>query len=122
LDLFSAPTEIRGKTTGQDIRNDFTDTVKSKGGSRDAIAKSTEKMTHNLFDCGTDQLYEETGGKKGDRTSLPRDAQTAYGVGETIARHDLNQTDISGNQQQRDTQIVDTVDDSSKRVRKLFPW
>lgn len=79
-------------------------------------------MTRELFDCEVKDLYEQTGGKKGDRSTLPRDAQTAYGVSETIARHDLNQTDISGNQQQRDTQIVDTVTDSSKRVRKLFPW
>jgi len=68
-------------------------------------------------------LYRETGGKRGDRTTLPAEAQKAYMVGETVATHDLKQAGkFDGNQQQVNRQIEGTVKDSSKKVRKLFPW
>jgi hypothetical protein len=113
---------VRSRVDGATVRKDFTQTIQNKGGDGEAQAQSTEKMTRTIFGCGTKQLYEETQSKKGDRSTLPQDAQTAYIVGETAATHDLKATDIDGNQQQRNQQIVDTVEDSSKKVKGLFPW
>jgi alanyl-tRNA synthetase len=79
-------------------------------------------MTQEIFGCMPDELYAETGGKKGDRSTLPQDAQTAYMVGEVAATHRLKETEIDGNQSQRNAQIVDTVQSSSREVKGLFPW
>ncbi|NJL55659.1 hypothetical protein HC928_10995 [bacterium] len=113
---------VRRRTDGAAVRNDFTNTIKEKQGSGEAIARSTNKMTHNIFGCETEELYEQTGGRKNRRETLPKDAQDAYVVGEVAATHKLKATEIKGNQQQRDEQIVDTVDESSKQVKGLFPW
>jgi general stress protein YciG len=122
LSLFEESKPVRSRVDGATVRKDFTQTIQNKGGDGEAQAQSTEKMTRTIFGCGTKQLYEETQSKKGDRSTLPQDAQTAYIVGETAATHDLKATDIDGNQQQRNQQIVDTVEDSSKKVKGLFPW
>ena len=79
-------------------------------------------MTRSLFDCNTKELYQGTGAKKGDRSTLPNEAQKAYIVGETVATHDLKAKDIQGSQQQKNLKIVDSVRDSSQKARGLFPW
>lgn len=123
LNLFSDnSTPVRGRVDGATVRKDFESTIVEKGGNGEAIAKSTDKMTRNIFGCGVNDLYKETGGKKGDRRTLPQDAQSAYIVGETAANHKLKATETGGNQQQKNQQIIDTVDESSKEVRGLFPW
>jgi hypothetical protein len=122
LDLLGNSQPVRGRADGATVRKDFTGTIKGKGGSDQAIARSTNKMTEEIFGCKTNELYEKTNGRRGDRTSLPQDAQSAYIVGETAATHRLKDLNTSGNQQQRDAQIVDTVQDSAKEVKGLFPW
>lgn len=122
MDLLGQSQPVRGRVDGVTVRKDFTQTIKTKGGSNRAYGRATAKMTEELFGCSTDALYEETGAKPGDRSTLPQDAQTAYIVGEVTATHRLKQTDIAGNQQQRDAQIVDTVEDSTRNVKGLFPW
>jgi hypothetical protein len=79
-------------------------------------------MTRKLFGCGTKDLYEGTGGKKGDRASLPHNAQAALIVGEVAATHKLKGTDVQGNQKQRNEQIVDTVEEAAESVQSIFPW
>ena len=97
--------------------------MQEAGGSRAVYRKGTERMTRELFDCGTGELYESTGGKKGDRSSLPHEAQKAYIVGETAATHDLKVMGrTAGNTSERDAQIVESVGRSSRKARKLFPW
>jgi hypothetical protein len=66
--------------------------------------------------------FSVTGAKKGDRSTLPKEAQKAYIVGETVATHDLKVKDIKGSQQQKNLKIVDSVRDSSQKARGLFPW
>ena len=124
LDLLNSSSQpIRGRVDGAIIRKDFTRAIQEGGGDDQAQANSTAGMTRELFDCEVRDLYRETGGKRGDRTSLPAEAQKAYMVGETVATHDLKQAGkFDGNQQQVNRQIEDTVVDSSKKVRKLFPW
>lgn len=107
---------------GATVRKDFTQTIQDKGGDSNAQAGATEKMTQILFGCSTSDLYRETSSRKGDRASLPQDAQTAYIVGETAATHDLKATEIQGNQRQRNEQIEATVEESSHKVKGLFPW
>ncbi|NEQ34200.1 MAG: hypothetical protein F6K04_24970 [Leptolyngbya sp. SIO4C5] len=79
-------------------------------------------MTRSLFGCGTNELYQETKGRRGDRTTLPQDAQSAYIVGETAATHRLKATEIQGSKRQKHEQIVDTVADSTEQVKGIFPW
>jgi hypothetical protein len=99
--------------------------VKDAGGSDRTYARAVRAETEELFDCGVDELYENTGAKKGDRTSLPKEAQKAYMVSETISAHRLNH-DVSGenrgSQKQKDEAIVETVRDTAENVRKWLPW
>jgi len=79
-------------------------------------------MTRSLFGCAIDELYATTNGRRGDRTTLPQDAQSAYIVGETAATHRLKGADIQGNKRRKHQQIIDTVEDSSNEVKGIFPW
>ncbi len=124
LDLFGNSVELRSRerVDGATVRNDFTKAIQDKGGDEKAQRDSTEAMTRELFDCNTKELYQGTGAKKGDRSTLPKEAQKAYIVGETVATHDLKAKDIKGSQQQKNLKIVDSVRDSSQKARGLFPW
>jgi hypothetical protein len=124
LELFGNSTELtkRERVDGATVRNDFTRTIQDKGGDEKAQRDSTEAMTRELFDCNTKELYQGTGSKRGDRSTLPKEAQKAYIVGETVATHDLKAKDIKGSQPQKNSQIVDSVRSSSQKVRGLFPW
>lgn len=122
MDLLGQSQPVRGRVDGVTVRKDFTQTIKAKGGSNRAYGRATARMTEELFGCTTDELYEHTGARAGDRSTLPQDAQTAYVVGEVAATHRLKNTEIAGNQQQRDEQVVDTVQESSREVKGLFPW
>ncbi|MEO0375701.1 MAG: hypothetical protein AAF329_13950 [Cyanobacteria bacterium P01_A01_bin.17] len=107
------------------VNKDFTQAIQQAGGSGKAYPRAVRAETERLFDCSVDELYEETGGRKGDRSTLPKEAQKAYMVSETLAAHRLNQ-DLRGNtpgsQRQKDAQIVETVKDTASNVRKWLPW
>jgi hypothetical protein len=124
LELFDSSQTLtkRERVDGATVRRDFNQAVKDSGGDKEAQAKSTVAMTEELFGCKPKTLYEQTGGKVGDRSTLPKEAQKAFIVGETVATHDLKAKEITGNQQQKNQQIVDTVSDSGKKARGLFPW
>ncbi|MDX2098264.1 MAG: hypothetical protein SFW36_10855 [Leptolyngbyaceae cyanobacterium bins.59] len=113
---------MRSRVDGASIRKDFSATIQEKGGDSRTQAHATERMTRELFGCSTDELYQETQGRRGDRTTLPQDAQSAYIVGEVASTHQLKETDIEGNPQQKHQQIVDTVGETSRRVKGIFPW
>jgi len=53
---------------------------------------------------------------------LPQDVQTAYIVGETVASYNLKAAEVQGNQRQRNEQIEASVEESSEKVKGLFPW
>lgn len=110
------------RVDGATVRKDFESTIKAKGGSQRAYRDATNALTEELFDMKTHELYDATGGKRNDRSTLPKEAQKAYIVGETVANHDLKAKNVSGNQAQRDEEITDSVRDSGKKVRGLFPW
>ncbi len=124
LELFGSSQALtkRERVDGATVRRDFNQAIKDSGGNTEAQAKSTVAMTEELFGCKPKTLYEQTGAKEGDRSTLPEEAQKAYIVGETVATHDLKAKEITGNQQQKNQQIVDSVRDSGKKARRLFPW
>ena len=107
------------------VNKDFTQAIQQAGGSSRAYPRAVRAETERLFDCTVDELYEETGGRKGDRSTLPKEAQKAYMVSETLASHRLKRN-LEGNnqgvQRQRDAQIVETVKDTATNVRKWLPW
>jgi len=53
---------------------------------------------------------------------LPQDVQTAYIVGETVASYDLKASEVQGNHRQRHERIEASVEESSEKVKRLFPW
>lgn len=98
--------------------------IKAKKGSNRAIEDSERAMSEELFDCTPRQLFKATDADPSNRSTLPKDAQKALIVGETIATHDLNQAKMgsSPNSELRDAEITETVRESAQKVRKLFPW
>ena len=104
------------------MRKNFTQTIKDKGGSRRCYQDSTEVLTKEVLGCETSKLYEETGAKPGDRSTLPERGQEALMTGEIIATYDLKEKDISGTEKERNQKIVESVRDSGQKTRKLFPW
>lgn len=124
LDLFGGSQGLtkRERVDGAIVNKDLNRTIKQKGGSGGVYRRSTEAMTNELFDVGTDELYEATGGTKNQRGTLPKAAQKAFIVGESVADFDLKETDVQGNSRQKNEQIVDSVKKSGKKVRKWLPW
>ncbi|NEO84995.1 MAG: hypothetical protein F6J87_12190 [Spirulina sp. SIO3F2] len=110
------------RADGATIRNDYTKTIKDKGGDRYAQRLATEALTRETMGHGTKELYEKTGAKPGRRASLPNEAQKALMAAETVANHDLKATEVKGSQSQRNQQIESAAEKSGKKVRKLFPW
>ena len=124
IELFggSQPLTPHERVDGAMVNKDLNKTIKNKGGSKDVYAKSAEALTQELFDVGTDELYERTGGQKNDRSSLPKPAQKAFIVGEIKADIDLKDKEVQGNATQKNEQIVDSVRNSGREARKWFPW
>jgi hypothetical protein len=124
MDLFGGSQALtpHERVDGAIVNRDLNKTIKNKGGSKDVYAKSAEALSRELFDVGSEELYERTGGRKNDRSSLPKPAQKAFMVGEIKADLDLQQKDIKGEPVQRNKEIVDSVRESGKEARKWFPW
>ncbi|MBP0017992.1 MAG: hypothetical protein J7647_10595 [Cyanobacteria bacterium SBLK] len=112
----------RRRVDGITVRNKFEDAIKDKGGTDKTYARSTEALTREVMGCGTRELYEQTEAKKGDRSTLPEVAQEALMTGEIVATHDLNEREVSGTQREKNEQIVESVKDSGRKTRRLFPW
>lgn len=112
----------RKRVDGATVNRKFNRTIKEKGGTGEVYAQSAEALTEEMMGCGTTELYEQTEAKSGDRSTLPERAQEALMTGEIVASHDLKDKDISGTRSQKNEQIVDSVRDSGRKVRKWFPW
>ena len=98
------------------------DTIKAKGGDRDAHRDATEALTQEVMGCKSSELYQQTNARKSRRDELPDVAQEALMTGEIVANHDLKAKEVQGGQDERNQQIVDAAAESGKKVRKLFPW
>jgi hypothetical protein len=124
MDLFGGLQKIveSKRVDGITVLNDFKDSIASKGGDGKTIARAINAETRALFDCEVDELYRETGGKKGDRSTLPKEAQKAYMVSETISTHRINGTEYKGSQKQKNDAMVEDVEDTAKEARGWFSW
>lgn len=124
MDLFGSSTELarHERVDGATVNRDFTKAIKNSGGSDKAYPRAIRAETQELFDCGVDELYEATGGRKNDRSTLPKEAQKAYLVSETLSAHRLNGREYQGSQLQKDEAIVADVKDTATKVRRWLPW
>jgi hypothetical protein len=84
------------RVDGAIVRKDFSKAIQDKGGDAECQQDSTEALTYEMFDCSSRKLYEETGGLRGKRETLPKEAQKAYLVAETVATHDLQAHQVRG--------------------------
>lgn len=113
----------RERVDGAIVNKDYRRAIQNKGGDEQCQVDSSVEISKELFDMSPAQLYRETGGKPYDRSTLPKEAQKALIVGETVAAHDLNGREVQGvSQREINREITGTVKESGKKARKLFPW
>jgi hypothetical protein len=123
MDLLGNSLPVRSRVDGAIVRKEFTKTIKEKGGGKMTQAQATEAMTRELFGCGTNEIYRETGANQSKRETLPYEAQTAYIVGEAVCTDRLKETPIEGSDSQKHAQIVDVVESTTRNeVKGLFRW
>lgn len=121
----SEPLTRHERVDGATVNQDFTRAIDRAGGSHRAYPQAVRAETEELFDCGVDELYQATGGRKGDRSTLPKEAQKAYIVSETLSTHRLDRQVRENNrdsQRQKDDRVVETVRVTAIQVRKWLPW
>lgn len=128
MDLLNQAQELppqRKRVDGATVNRRFNKAIKDSGGSETVYGRAVQAETRELFDCDVRQLYQETGGKRGNRSTLPIEAQEAYIVNETLSAHRLNESrdnDFSNTQEETDARIVETVGHTAHNVRKWLPW
>lgn len=107
------------------VNKRFTRSIRDNGGAGDVFQRSVIEETRELFDCNVNELYRETGGKKGRRDTLPQPVQEAYMVNESLAANELErQTGTIGgvSQDEVNDQIVESVRQTSRNTRRWLPW
>jgi hypothetical protein len=124
LDLFGTSKELlkHERVDTATVYKDFQQSMIDKAVSPEGRRRAVVAETQTLFDCTIDELYQGTGGKKGDRSSLPKEAQKAYMVNEVISTNRIKESQFGGNQRHRDDQVVETVQETAQQTRKWFPW
>ena len=128
LDLSGGSQQLTPKRTrvdGATVNRRFNKAIKDNGGGPQSYRNAVVTETKILFDCQVEELYQETGGKKGDRSTLPAPAQEAYMVNESVAANELERQvgTIGGEDQEEvDGQILAVVRETSKQTRKLLSW
>lgn len=110
------------RVDGATVNKDLNKTIKEKGGTGTVYPDCANAMCESLFDMKPDELYKATGAKKNQRSTLPKEAQKAFISGEAIANYELREQDIQGTSSQKNQQIVRSVSNSGRKVRKLLPW
>ena len=103
----------------------FTDSIKANGGDADAIIDSITVETEELFGCSVRELYQATGGKKNDRSTLPEIVQRSYIANEALSSFELERMEgtIGGDDQDEvNDRINAVVKERSKKTRKWLPW
>ena len=115
----------RKRVDGATVNRRFTQTIKDNGGGPQSYKKAIRAETQELFGCTVRELYEQTGGKFRDRSTLPQPAQEAYMVNEALAAYELERYigTIGGETQEEvDDQIIGLVKQQSKQTRERLPW
>ncbi|MEM7771000.1 MAG: hypothetical protein AAF327_10860, partial [Cyanobacteria bacterium P01_A01_bin.37] len=128
LDLIGDSTQLsprRNRVDGAIVNKRFNQSIKANGGNGDVYQDAAVTETEELFDCTVKDLYQQTGGKKGRRDTLPQPAQEAYMVNESLAANELErQTGTIGGEDQDEvnSKIVESVRQTSKQTRGWLPW
>ncbi|NEQ51432.1 MAG: hypothetical protein F6K11_15040 [Leptolyngbya sp. SIO3F4] len=107
------------------VNRRFNTSIKENGGAGDVYEQAAVAQTKELFGCTVNELYRETGGKKGRRDTLPQPAQEAYMVNESLAANELDRQigTIGGESQDEvNSRILASVEQTSKQTRKWLPW
>ena len=115
----------RERSTGVTVFRKFTDSIKANGGDADAIIDSITTETQELFGCDVRELYEVTGAKRNDRSTLPEIVQRSYIANESLSSFELERMEgtIGGeSQDENNDRIVDTVRQVSRVTRRWLPW
>lgn len=114
----------RRRIDGAIVYRCFTDSIKSSGGTGGVYADAVVAETEELFDCSVEDLYSATGGTINRRHTLPREAQRAYIVNESLTAWELDRLNesINGDNDEINDQIVDVVRDQSRQTRRWLPW
>lgn len=115
----------RERSTGVTVFRKFTDSIKANGGDADAIIDSITAETQELFGCDVRDLYEATGAKRNDRSTLPEIVQRSYIANESLSSFELERMEgsIGGeSQSENNDRIVGTVRQVSRATRKWLPW
>jgi hypothetical protein len=112
------------RVDGAIVNKDFQKSVKDASGSDKTYPEVIRVETEELFDCTVEELYAGTNSRKGNRASLPKEAQTAYIANEIRATHELNaaSSSYSHDPDERHGQTVEQVKETSKQTRKWLPW
>lgn len=95
------------------------------GGYGQVSQEAIVEATREIFDCWVSELYEGTGGKRNDRSTLPQAAQEAYMVNESSSSNELERLigTIGGESQDEvNDQIKAVVREQSKQTRRCLPW
>lgn len=119
IDLFGQDKVLAEKQrlTGAISNNLLKAEVKKRGGNHKTQAAVNAIVTIETLGCSPSELYPATGGKPGDRSTLPLEAQEALQTGDVAARHEMVVSDAQG-----DLQLKEAAYRGGSRARKLFPW
>jgi hypothetical protein len=112
----------RTRSSGLTVRKRFTAKIQEKGGDARTQAAATEALTQEVLGCSTGELYEQVGATPNKRETLPEVAQEALMVGEVVSIHDLDRIEVLGDKKQQGKAIVQSVRESGKKAKRLFPW
>ena len=118
-------TSRRKRVDGAIVNRRFNKAISDNGGDEEAHRQSAIAETDELFGCSVRELYQATGGKRGDRSTLPQPAQEAYMVNESLTAHELERMvgTIGGEDQDEvNGRIVGMVRQEAKKTRFRLPW
>jgi len=80
-------------------------------------------ISQELFDLPPKQVYEVTGGKAYDRSTLPPEIQAAWMAGEVIATHGIQSEQIYYTAPDKvDNQLKESARAHGKATRKWLKW
>jgi hypothetical protein len=125
LDLFGNSQDITPHEV-VDVRTstkDLNEALKKKGGDEECFRKTAIAITEETFGCQPKELYQATGAKENDRTSLPKDAQKALISVQTVVTHAIDTHAVQSNTQPEiNSELTGKSREVAQDHRKFFPW
>lgn len=111
------------RVDGIKARDDLEEAIANKGGNRQCQRQVVEIQTQLVFGCSVDEIYEGSGGKKGNRSTLPDEVQKAYITSDTVTAHAINSLpEASGTQEQDNKLIKEQTREVNQKLAGFFPW